>query len=242
MKRVRGVKTWRSPMRCCWRMKKRSGWIDVQVVLGARHRDVEQPALLLDLGGRAGREVRRDAAVGGVEHEDRCPTPAPSPSGSSTGSGSPRRGAGGPASAPVAGRRIERQLGRGSARATAQPPASCSSCSRSPSARARVVVEPRRGAARTSGAPGPCCAAHGAAASHSRSEQLGERRPVGARRRGRLERWRARAAARSARRRRDAPGASASARPHAGQQLRDAEAGQRCRAGSRPSAGRRARP
>ena len=26
MKRVRGMKTWRSPKRCCWRTKKRSGW------------------------------------------------------------------------------------------------------------------------------------------------------------------------------------------------------------------------
>ena len=73
MKRVRGVNTWRSPRRCCWRMKKRSGWIDGEEVLRARHRDVEQAALLLDLGGRAGRQVRRDAAVGGGQHEHAVP-------------------------------------------------------------------------------------------------------------------------------------------------------------------------
>ena len=46
---------------------------EMQIVLGARHRDVEQAALLLDLGGRAGAEVGRNAAVDDVEHEDRLP-------------------------------------------------------------------------------------------------------------------------------------------------------------------------
>ena len=46
---------------------------EMQLVLGARHRDIEQPPLLLDLGGRAGAEIGRDAAVDDVEHEDRLP-------------------------------------------------------------------------------------------------------------------------------------------------------------------------
>ena len=46
---------------------------EVQIVLGARHGDVEQPPLLLDLGRRAGAEVGGDAAVDDVEHEDRLP-------------------------------------------------------------------------------------------------------------------------------------------------------------------------
>ena len=45
----------------------------VQVLPGARHRHVEQAPLLLDLGGVAGRHVRRDAAVDDVEHRDRAP-------------------------------------------------------------------------------------------------------------------------------------------------------------------------
>ena len=45
----------------------------MQVVLGARHGDIEQPALLLDLGRRAGAEIGRHAAVDDVEHEDRLP-------------------------------------------------------------------------------------------------------------------------------------------------------------------------
>ena len=45
----------------------------VQMILGARHGDVEQAPLFLDLGLGAGRKVRRDAAVDGVEQEDRFP-------------------------------------------------------------------------------------------------------------------------------------------------------------------------
>ena len=44
-----------------------------QRVLGARHGDVEQPPLLLDLLGAAGRHVRGDAAVDDVEDVDRLP-------------------------------------------------------------------------------------------------------------------------------------------------------------------------
>ena len=131
MKRVRGVKTWRSPWRRCWRMKKRSGWTKRQRVLGAGHRDVQQAALLLDLVGVAGREVGRDAAVGDVEHEDACPTPAPWPNGSSTGSDSPRRGgAARPRRRwPAGGSRVRSDRKRSRDGAAA---ASCSSCSRSP--------------------------------------------------------------------------------------------------------------
>ena len=39
----------------------------------ARHRDVEQAPLLLDLGGVAGRHVRRNAAVDDAQHRDRAP-------------------------------------------------------------------------------------------------------------------------------------------------------------------------
>ena len=46
---------------------------EMQIVFGSRHRDIEQPALLLDLGRGAGGKVGRDAAVHDVEHEDRFP-------------------------------------------------------------------------------------------------------------------------------------------------------------------------
>ena len=42
-------------------------------VLRPRHRDVEQPPLLLNIGGGAGAEVGRYAAIDDVEHEDRLP-------------------------------------------------------------------------------------------------------------------------------------------------------------------------
>ncbi len=45
----------------------------VQIVLRARHRDIEQPPLLLDFRRRAGAEIGGDAAVDGIEHEDRLP-------------------------------------------------------------------------------------------------------------------------------------------------------------------------
>src|SRR5208282_6755421 len=44
-----------------------------QLVARTSHRDIEQAALLLDLLGRAGREIGRNAAVDAVEHEDRAP-------------------------------------------------------------------------------------------------------------------------------------------------------------------------
>src|SRR5258707_5655621 len=49
-------------------------WYDqMQIVLGAGHRDIEQAALLLDLRRGASGEVRRDAAVHHVETENRLP-------------------------------------------------------------------------------------------------------------------------------------------------------------------------
>jgi hypothetical protein len=45
----------------------------VQVLPGAGHRDVEEPAFFLDLRRAADRHVRRDAAVGDVEHEHSIP-------------------------------------------------------------------------------------------------------------------------------------------------------------------------
>jgi len=49
-------------------------WLyQVKVLSGARHRDVQEAALFLDLLGAAGRQVRRDAAVGDVEHKHRIP-------------------------------------------------------------------------------------------------------------------------------------------------------------------------
>src|SRR5450759_3269338 len=46
---------------------------EMEIVLGARHRHIEQTALLLELCRRAGAEIGRDAAIDGVEHEDRLP-------------------------------------------------------------------------------------------------------------------------------------------------------------------------
>ena len=46
---------------------------EVQIVPGARHRDIEEAPLLLDLGRRAGTEVRRNAAIDDVQDEDRFP-------------------------------------------------------------------------------------------------------------------------------------------------------------------------
>ena len=45
----------------------------MKIVLCARHRDVEQAALLLELSGSAGAEVRRHATVDHVEDIDRLP-------------------------------------------------------------------------------------------------------------------------------------------------------------------------
>ena len=84
---------------------------EVQIVLGARHRDIEQPALFLDFRRRAGAEIGRHAAVDHVQHDTPTSTPGPWRNGSSTGSDSPRRAA---AAGLVAGgvRRIERQFGQ----------------------------------------------------------------------------------------------------------------------------------
>src|ERR1700730_9188315 len=46
---------------------------EVKIVLGARHRDIEQTPLLLDLGGRPSAEVGGNAAIDDVEHEDGLP-------------------------------------------------------------------------------------------------------------------------------------------------------------------------
>src|ERR1700731_1945522 len=46
---------------------------EMKIVLGARHRDIEQTPLLLDLGGRPSAEVGGNAAIDDVEHEDRLP-------------------------------------------------------------------------------------------------------------------------------------------------------------------------
>ena len=43
---------------------------EVKIVLGARHSDIEQTPLFLDLGGRPGAEAGGDAAIDDVEHED----------------------------------------------------------------------------------------------------------------------------------------------------------------------------
>ena len=95
MKRLSEPYTWRSPRARLLRHVEALRHQQVQVVAGARHRDVEQAALLLDLGGGAGRHVRRDAAVDDVAARTPPSTPGPWPSGSSTGSGSPRRAAAG---------------------------------------------------------------------------------------------------------------------------------------------------
>jgi hypothetical protein len=46
---------------------------EMKIVLGARHRDIEQTPLLLDLGGRPSAEVGGNAAIDDIEHEDRLP-------------------------------------------------------------------------------------------------------------------------------------------------------------------------
>ena len=45
----------------------------VQMILGARHGDVEETALFFDLRRASGRQIRWDAAVDTVQHEDRFP-------------------------------------------------------------------------------------------------------------------------------------------------------------------------
>ncbi len=46
---------------------------EVEVVLGAGHRDVQQPPLLVELVLRPCAEVDGNAAIDGVHHEDRRP-------------------------------------------------------------------------------------------------------------------------------------------------------------------------
>jgi hypothetical protein len=46
---------------------------EMQVVLGARHRDVEQPSLLLNFRRCSGTEVGGNAAVNHIEHEHGLP-------------------------------------------------------------------------------------------------------------------------------------------------------------------------
>ncbi len=46
---------------------------EMQMILGAGHRDIEQAPLLLELGGAAGAEIGGDAAVDHVQQEDRGP-------------------------------------------------------------------------------------------------------------------------------------------------------------------------
>src|SRR5262249_28050039 len=45
----------------------------MEIVLGARHRDIEEAPLLLDLFRSASAEVRRNASINNIEHEDRLP-------------------------------------------------------------------------------------------------------------------------------------------------------------------------
>ena len=46
---------------------------EVQIVLGAGHRDIQQSTFLLDLGGGADAEIGGDTAVHCVQHEDGLP-------------------------------------------------------------------------------------------------------------------------------------------------------------------------
>ena len=46
---------------------------EMQIVLGSGHRDIEQPPLFFDFGCRAGAEIGGNAAVHGVQDEDRLP-------------------------------------------------------------------------------------------------------------------------------------------------------------------------
>src|SRR6266480_5156459 len=45
----------------------------VEIVLGARHCDIEEAPLLLDLFRSAGAKVRRNASIDDIQHEDRLP-------------------------------------------------------------------------------------------------------------------------------------------------------------------------
>src|ERR1700730_17287158 len=45
----------------------------MEIVLGARHCDIEEPPLLLNLFRSAGAEVRRNTSIDDIQHEDRLP-------------------------------------------------------------------------------------------------------------------------------------------------------------------------
>jgi len=52
-------------------MGEKALWDDeMQIVLDARHSDIEKASFLLDLRRRAGGKVGRDAAVDDVQHEN----------------------------------------------------------------------------------------------------------------------------------------------------------------------------
>src|SRR5258708_38746153 len=46
---------------------------EVEIVLGARHGDIEEAPLFLDLVRSAGAEVRRNTSIDDIQHEDRLP-------------------------------------------------------------------------------------------------------------------------------------------------------------------------
>ena len=195
----------------------------MQLVLGPRHGDVEQPPLLLDLGRRAGAEIGRDAAVDDIEHEDRLPF---LPLGGMDGGEDQiilveQRHAG-----LVAGRvrRVERQFGQ-EALARRIAGRDLLELQKIGLARRRRLRACGRDAARTSGAPARAPPASPASPARSCRNALDERRPVvaGARRR----RQACRAAPQSDRRRSAMASSTrcAECRPDAGQQLHQAEAG-----------------
>src|ERR1700730_5154310 len=45
----------------------------MEIVLGARHCDIEEASLLVDLFRSASAEVRRNASIDDIQHEDRLP-------------------------------------------------------------------------------------------------------------------------------------------------------------------------
>ena len=73
MKRVRIAYMWRSRIAALLVDEEALRHDHMEIFLGARHRDIEQAALLLDFRRAAAAEVGRDAAVDAVEHEDRFP-------------------------------------------------------------------------------------------------------------------------------------------------------------------------
>jgi hypothetical protein len=73
MTRDRDAYTRRSPCALWPQVKKSLRHDEMRVVLGARHRDVEQPSLLLNFRHCSGTEVRGNAAVDHMEHEHGLP-------------------------------------------------------------------------------------------------------------------------------------------------------------------------